>query len=188
MLLAVIVWATGCQSTPLPAVKAPVVEVDTPELRELKAATKITDCVAPPTEPHGDLPAVELPCLGGGEGVNLATLRGPMVVNLWAQWCEPCERELPIYEEFHQTHQARVPVLGVNWQDVQPAAALRMAQAAGVSYPQLADTQPVIRAQALPKLILLDDNGNIAFEEYIEIVSLSQLEGLVSQHLGVKLR
>ena len=46
--------------------------------------------------PSLPLPAISLPRLGGGV-VALQSLRGqPLVVNLWATWCPPCRRELPM--------------------------------------------------------------------------------------------
>lgn len=55
------------------------------------------------------LPALELTSLEG-RPVNLAAFKGkPTVVNLWATWCPPCVREMPV---LHQAQQERP---GVNF-------------------------------------------------------------------------
>ena len=133
------------------------------------------------------LPDVTLASLTGGRPVDLGALRGPAVVNLWAQWCAPCRRELPIYESFHRAHHDRVAVLGVDWQDVQADAARQLARESGVTYPLVVDSEPRIRANLLPRLLLVDADGRIAYQEYVEITSLGQLERLVEKHLGVVL-
>ena len=49
------------------------------------------------------LPALVLRDLDGRE-VALETLRGrPAVINLWATWCGPCRREMPVLAEAQQT-------------------------------------------------------------------------------------
>ncbi len=188
LLAAVLVTllAAGCSADPVATVTAPGVKVDTPELRALKATTRIADCeeqTAPVVE--DGLPDVELPCLGGGPDVAMARLRGPLVVNVWAQWCPPCEKELPYYQEFHERYAGTVGVLGVDWQDTQPRAALEMAKANGITYPLVADTKPAIRGMNLPKLVLIDEDGRAVFDEYLLIKSTAQLEDLVQEHLGV---
>ena len=133
------------------------------------------------------LPDVTLASLTGGQAVDLGALRGPAVVNLWAQWCAPCRRELPIYESFYRAHQGKVSVLGVDWQDPLADRARQLAGDSGVTYPLVADTEPKIRANLLPRLVLVDAEGRIAFQDYVEITSLGQLERLVEKHLGVAL-
>ncbi|HET9501371.1 MAG TPA: TlpA disulfide reductase family protein [Marmoricola sp.] len=184
-LVALALVATGCQADRAPQGGGGV-DVDTPELRAVKAQAGIAPCAAP-TGPkaEGGLPDVTLPCLGGGDGVDLARLRGPMVVNLFAQWCKPCREELPHYQAFHEKYGDRVAVLGVDWQDTQPLNALRLARETGVTYPLLADPDPQVRARGLPRLLLVDDQGRVAFDEYVEITSLHQLEDIVAEHLGV---
>ncbi len=45
------------------------------------------------------LPALELTSLDG-RPVNLAAFKGkPTVVNLWATWCPPCVREMPVLQQ-----------------------------------------------------------------------------------------
>jgi thiol-disulfide isomerase/thioredoxin len=154
------------------------------------AVLLLAGCSSPVAAPKAKverLPAVTLNSLTGGAAVDLGRLRGPAVVNLWAQWCVPCKRELPLYQQFFARHGTAVPVLGVDWQDTQPDRARRLASRSGVTYPLVVDREPEIRAHLLPSLILVDAEGRIAFQDYVEITSLDQLEQLVEKHLGVTL-
>ena len=187
LALAVLVLA-GCAAK-IPSVPEAKVDVDTPQLRALKAKAKIADCVATTAAPaKGGLPDSTMPCLGGGPGVNLAGLRGPMVVNLWAQWCVPCRREMPHLAEFARRYGAKVPVLGIDSLDQQPALALEFARDAGARYPLVADPAQKVRIQGgLPNTILIDKDGKIAYQLGVEIKSVAQLKQLVADHLGVHL-
>jgi len=154
----------------------------------LVVALLVAGCASDPKPPKADrLPDVTLSSLTGGAAVDLGKLRGPLVVNLWAQWCAPCKRELPIYQSFFAKHGTDVPVLGVDWQDTQGDLARALASASGITYPLVVDGKPDIRNKLLPKLILVDADGTIAYQEYVEITSLGQLERLVEKHLGVTL-
>ncbi|WP_235736902.1 TlpA family protein disulfide reductase [Nocardioides alcanivorans] len=178
------------------------VSVDTPQLREMKAETLLPNCV--PGEGgavDGGMPAITLPCLGGGTSVDVSTLRGPMVINLWAAWCGPCKRELPIYQDFHELHGDEVAVLGIDFNDAQPGAALELVRESKVSYPQLADVNsdlsladPLPNLPALPGILFVDADGvvvdasgtpRVVFEE---IDSVQELEDLVKEHLGIDLK
>lgn len=58
---------------------------------------------------HAMLSSQQLPDLSvrnlQGEPVNLHDLRGkPMVINLWATWCPPCRREMPVLQAAQQAH------------------------------------------------------------------------------------
>ena len=54
--------------------RSPTSTVDTPQLRRMKASAGVEPC-RPGAATDGALPAVSLPCLGGGEAVDLSTLR-----------------------------------------------------------------------------------------------------------------
>ena len=49
-----------------------------------------------------------------GESVELSSYQGgPLVINLWATWCPPCRREMPVLQNAQQQHQ-EVTFLFVN--------------------------------------------------------------------------
>jgi thiol-disulfide isomerase/thioredoxin len=177
------------------------IDVDTPALRALRDKAGIEPCApsASTDAVKGGLPDVTLPCLGGGEDVSLAGLRGPLVITFWASWCGPCRRELPIYQRFAKKYAGRVGVLGIDTNDVHPDAALELARKSGVTFPLVADTETAVAGEGLrvvymPTIAFLDadgrltvwsdDNGGTAVIKAMEITSLKQLEDLAAQHLG----
>lgn len=172
------------------------VDVDTPELRTLKQQAGVQGCDGlaggePASAGDAGLPAVTLPCLGGGPDVDLSHLRGPLVVNLWAQWCGPCRAELPYYQRLHEQGDGQVDVVGVDYQDTQPAAALELVAETGVTYPLLADPgarlRVPFRVRGLPAIVLVDERGVVVHSEFVAIRSYDQLADLVREHLGVRL-
>ena len=138
-LVAVLLLLTSaCSEQPdEPEAQQSSVDVDTPELREQKRAAGIEDCPAATSAPPADaaLPGITLPCLGGGPDVDLSALEGPLVVNLWAQWCEPCRDELPFYQRLHEEGAGKVRVLGIDYLDPQPGGAIALAEAPGPATP-----------------------------------------------------
>jgi thiol-disulfide isomerase/thioredoxin len=168
------------------------VSVDDPDLAAVKERIGMADCVAGPGD--GGLPAVTLPCLGGGRSVDLSSLRGPMVISFWASWCEACRTEMPALQDFHREYADRVPVLGIDWVDQYPGSALELAGESGATYPSLADpggdlqeTSEFAKVRALPYLVLLDERGDIAYAEFGVVESSEELAALVEDHLEVTL-
>lgn len=132
------------------------------------------------------LPDVTLHGFDGQADVDLGTFKGPAVVNLWASWCGPCKRELPLYADFARAYSGTVSVLGIDWQETTSSAAREMLKKSDVDYPVVLDPDGKLRVPGLPKLILVDAEGKIAYSEYVEIKSVGQLESLVAKHLGVR--
>ena len=184
MLLACTLVA-GCTGTR--AASEEHVKVDTPALRALKQRAGIGTCR--PGTSSGTLPAVTLPCLGGGPDVDLATLRGPMVINLWAQWCGPCRGELPYYQQLHRKGRGKVAVLGVDFADRSPAGALALAERQGVTYPLLADPGGELKqklgVRGLPGIVLVDRAGRVRSLQFRVFTSYGELRTLVRRQLGV---
>ena len=177
-------------------VRPPDVEVDTPALREVKDRIGMEDCrPATGAAVAGGLPAVTLPCLGGGPDVELSSLRGPLVINLWQAFCEPCEKEMPALQEFHQQYGDRVPVLGIDFNDVHPEAALALAEETGVTYPSIADPGGelmvedafAVARRGLPAFVFVDAEGVVVAQDSGGVDSVAEIKAKVAEHLGIAL-
>jgi thiol-disulfide isomerase/thioredoxin len=169
------------------------VDVDTPELRQAKAAAGIEPCPDTDLEAaasEGGLPALVLPCLGGGDFVNLAGLGSAAVINLWAQYCGPCRTEAPRFQQVHEAADGDVAIIGVDWQDPLPGRAIAFAEEYGLTYPQVADpeaaTRAPLRVSGLPVTLFVDADGKVRHAVYGEVESAAELVGLIRTHLGVE--
>lgn len=163
------------------------------ELAKDKAAARIEDC--PETKMTQSkvkgLPALTLDCLGGGTPVRLAGLRGePTVINLWASWCGPCREELPLLAKAHRELGDRVRIVGIDFADDAPDAALALAANAGVTYPLASDPKSTLKGDllvvGLPQTIFVDEQGTIVATERRAYRSYTDLTAAISRHLGVK--
>lgn len=162
------------------------------DLAELKAEANIEDCPASAGTASGKdaLPDLELDCLGGGRAVRLSGLTGsPTVINLWASWCEPCRKELPLLAKAHREYGERVRFIGIDVADTAPESALRLAQESGVTYPQLVDrggrTRAPLRYVGLPQTVFVDEQGRMVFTERTPFRSYADVTAAIRRHLGV---
>lgn len=185
-LVLLVLAGSGCD--PVSPSKADTsIDVDTPELREMKADAGIADCAPGPG--GGQLPDLTLPCLGGGPDVNLADLKGPLLINLWFSGCGPCRKEMPALARFDEDNESHVQVLGIDIENY-PESAISFAGMAGATYPQLADPGGYIFDQAdlhvglgFPQSILIDKDGVVVGRASI-FESVSDIEEFVDAHLG----
>lgn len=165
------------------------------ELAALKRAAGIEPCPAtgPARSVEGGLPALTLPCLGGGRPVNLSALGGtPMVLNVWAQWCGPCREEIPLFQRLHEQSDGRLQVIGVDVEDPQEGMALAFAAEVGMTYPQLQDLDrellDALQIRGVPLTLFVGADGRVERIHPAPAASSDELTDLVAEHLGVSLR
>ena len=195
-LLSAAMLVAGCGGDPVTkqyvfnSSESPV-KVDTPELRHLKAMAGVEPCprtTAPLSTSSRALPDITLPCLGGGRPVDIARLRGPLLLNFWAQNCTPCKVESPLLQTIADEYRGKIQVIGIDWQDTLPDYALAMVGGLGVTYPQLADPEGATRApleiQGLPYTFFVTSDGSVAYVNR-GVLDSADVRTLIQTYLGV---
>jgi thiol-disulfide isomerase/thioredoxin len=153
-------------------------------------ADKLAPCPATPSKPPvGDgMPDVSLPCLGSGPDIRLADLRGPLVVNVWAQWCGPCRDEAPYLAKLAKS--GKVRMLGIDYADPRPELAVSFATDEGLAYPHLVDQDKAIQSPLKvggpPLTAFVNQDGVVVFVHRGVLTSQQQLDQLVKDKLGVR--
>lgn len=128
----------------------------------------------PPRPPAAALPAqwndppLEIAELewqdAGGAPVRLADFAGkPLALNLWATWCAPCVREMPLLEALAAASGGAFAVVALN-QDRDRAAARRFWEDGGFSHLALYLDPPLaafaaLGVRGLPLTLLIDAHG-----------------------------
>ena len=119
---------------------------------------------APPRYPAAA--GFTLPALGQAGGqVSLSQYQGkPVIVNFWASWCEPCQKETPLLASWYRQQHGHVVLLGLDENDT-TANALSFAHAKGVSYPIGFDPQVTValayNVDGLPQTFFLNAKHRI---------------------------
>jgi thiol-disulfide isomerase/thioredoxin len=135
------------------------------------------------------LPDLRLPCFTGGAVVALRDVRGPAVINMWASWCDPCRRELPVMQRLAAAAGDRLTVVGVDTGDRREAGA-SFAADKGVDFPTLFDQDSkllaAVRRINLPATVFVDGSGRASL--YDLPLDAAKLTEMVRVHTGVTVK
>lgn len=130
------------------------------------------------------LPTVSLTTLAG-EPVDLVALAAgkPMVVNLWASWCPPCRREMPVLAAAQQQEKGVLFVFANQGED--GTTARNYLTGAGLSLANVllnpsADFGREVGSIALPITLFYDANGRLVDTNLGEL-SASSLKSKLDQ-------
>jgi thiol-disulfide isomerase/thioredoxin len=124
-----------------------------------------------------------LPALGAtGQHVSLSQYAGkPVIVNFWASWCTPCQQETPLLASWYKQQHGKVVLLGLDEND-SATAALKFAQAKGVTYPLGFDPDvtvaPAYGIDALPQTFFLNAKHQIVDHVVGAVTTASLAKGL----------
>ncbi|GAA3516338.1 TlpA disulfide reductase family protein [Dietzia aurantiaca] len=173
-----------------PSPDEPVTVVD-PETR---AAVDLPECRDSAAEATTDGPVAGLMvrCMDDGSTTTLGKIQAgtPMVINMWAYWCEPCRRELPAIQEAADTLGDRVRVV-VSHTDPSETKGFDTLGALGIDQmisvsdqeeelPGILGAPPV-----LPLTVFVRADGTVAHVLIQPMYSEQDVLDAVSEHLGV---
>jgi len=133
-------------------------------------------------------PTVELTDLSG-KATNLSLLSSgrPVVVNLWATWCPPCRREMPVLAQAQQRY-SNVVFVFVN-QGEDPETVQRYLGSSPLKLDNvLIDASKAlghaIESSALPTSLFYDGNGHLV-STHIGALSEASLAAKLAQSQGI---
>jgi len=130
------------------------------------------------------LPDLQLATLNG-QPVSLSEYTGrPVVLNLWASWCPPCRREMPVFE------QAQTAFPGVTFVLVNQGESAKQAQAfldseglklTGVLLDSDSKTMLAMRSRGLPTTLFFDAQGR-QVDMHLGEITMPSLKDTISRH------
>lgn len=119
------------------------------------------------------------PALASGS-LSLRDLRGiPVVLNIWASWCDPCRAEAPILERAWRLEgrPAGTLFVGLDQQDAPPAAR-GFIRTYGIDYVNIRDPDNAVPlrygATGIPETYFIDARGQVV-DHVVGVVSAAAL-------------
>jgi cytochrome c biogenesis protein CcmG/thiol:disulfide interchange protein DsbE len=120
---------------------------------------------------------------GGTEAFEkqIRELRGyPVVANVWASWCGPCQFEFPVLQKLSARYGKQVAFLGVNSEDSDDAAKTFLREEP-VPYPSFSDSDKSIARSlgaevGLPDTAFFDKQGKLVYLKQGPYAHDSELE------------
>jgi thiol-disulfide isomerase/thioredoxin len=125
-----------------------------------------------------------------GKAYTLDQLAGKVVlVNFWATWCHPCQKEIPDLSKLAEKYKKDVVVLGVLSDSPSDNELLNFQSDYAMSYPVVRSSSDIMTAfhypQALPTTFLYDKSGHQVGQPHLGAIHLADLDqqiaGLIAQ-------
>jgi cytochrome c biogenesis protein CcmG, thiol:disulfide interchange protein DsbE len=136
-------------------------------------------------------PQFKLPLLQGKGQVALSRLSGrPIVMNLWASYCDICRAESPAVAQVSRLAEGKVSFLGVDTLD-ERAAAIRFAEQHKLSFPMAYDPNGVVASKyhvpGLPYTFFISTTGTKILGVNVGALSAKSLINILHRLYGISL-
>lgn len=141
------------------------------------------------------VPAIQLPMhtnVAAAHGPELnyvpATWGKPVILNFWAEWCEPCRVEAPLLQEVWEQYEGEITVIGIHTLDKgRQAAGRAFISEFGLTFPNAVDDDSRVgRSYGLfgvPETFFIAADGTLV-EKYAGILDHNVLESNIRRLLN----
>jgi thiol-disulfide isomerase/thioredoxin len=159
-----------------------------------------------PTLTLGDIPScdqidtskvtkktLQMNCLDGLSVINFHSIKGPIIVNVWASWCEGCKEEMPYFIDLYANpvfKNGEIKLLGIDVDEKNAVSGPNFIKSYGMSWPHLEDVDSrskIVFGPGVPVTYFLDNTGEIIHKHIGAFLSKAQLYEAVEKYFKVKL-
>ena len=159
-----------------------------------------------PTLAIGDIPScdqidtskvtrkiLQMQCLDGSSNINFHSIQGPIIINVWASWCEGCKEEMPYFIDLYANpvfKTGEIKLLGIDVDEKNADSGPNFIKSYGMRWPHLEDVDgrsKLVFGPGVPVTYFLDDTGEIIHKHIGAFLSKAQLYEAVEKYFEVKL-
>jgi thiol-disulfide isomerase/thioredoxin len=132
-------------------------------------------------------------CLDNSSEINYHSIKGPIVINVWASWCTGCKEEMPYFIDLYTNpifESGEIKLLGIDVDEKNADSGPNFIKSYGMSWPHLEDTDgrsKLVFGPGVPVTYFLDNSGEVIHKHIGAYRSKSQLYEAVEKYFEVKL-
>jgi len=136
---------------------------------------------------------LQMQCLDGSSEINFHSIKGPLIINVWASWCEGCKEEMPYFIDLYANpvfKNGEIKLLGIDVDEKNADSGPNFIKSYGMSWPHLEDVDgrsKIVFGPGVPVTCFLDNTGEIIHKHIGAFLSKAQLYEAVENYLEVKL-
>jgi thiol-disulfide isomerase/thioredoxin len=136
---------------------------------------------------------LKMSCLDGSSEINYHSIKGPIIINVWASWCTGCKEEMPYFVDLYANpifKSGEIKLLGIDVDEKNADSGPNFIKSHGMSWPHLEDTDSrskLVFGPGVPVTYFLDESGEVIHKHIGAYRSKSQLYEAVEKYFKVKL-
>jgi thiol-disulfide isomerase/thioredoxin len=131
--------------------------------------------------------------LDGSSVINFHSIKGPLIINVWASWCEGCKDEMPYFIDLYANpvfKSGEIKLLGIDVDEKNTDSGPNFIKSYGMSWPHLEDVDgrsKLVFGPGVPVTYFIDKTGEIIHKHIGAFLSKAQLYEAVEKYFEVML-